>query len=74
MALEKKTVIDKIEIDEAGNVSVRRATYVEEGGVRISAPLYHRVAYGPEQDLSAEDARVQAIAAADSVRVARRTE
>ena len=63
MALTKITVIDKIEIVESLHVQVRRATYVEEDGVRIAGPMYHRVAYAPGSDVSAEPARIRTLCA-----------
>ena len=60
MPLAKTTVIDQIEITELGSVHVRRATWIEEDGVRISGPTYHRSAYVPGSDLSQEDPSVQA--------------
>jgi len=63
MALKKESVIDLIAISENGAISVRRATYVLEDGVRITEPRYHRVSYVPGADVSGEDARVQAHAA-----------
>ena len=62
MALTKETVIDQIEILEYGHVQVRRATYVVEDGERTLLG-YHRVAYEPGRDVSAEDPKVQRVAA-----------
>lgn len=64
MALSKETVIDKIEVLEAGHIQVRRATYITENGVRIAGPIYHRVVYDPGVAIDAEDSRVKTIAAA----------
>ena len=61
--LSKETVLDRIEIDEHGSVSVRRAMYVVEDGVRIAGPIYHRVGYTPGDDVAAESDRVKAVAA-----------
>ena len=63
MALEKQTVVDKIEVTEAGHVQVRTATRIVEDGVQLSQS-YHRHVVAPGQDYSNEDARVQAICAA----------
>lgn len=63
MALEKQTVVDKIEVIENGCVQVRTATRIVEDGNVISTS-YHRHVVAPGQDYSQEDARVQAICAA----------
>lgn len=63
MALEKLTVVDKVEVTELGHVQVRTATRIVEDGNVISSS-YHRHVVAPGQDYSNEDARVQAICAA----------
>jgi len=63
MALEKQTVVDKIEVTENGTVQVRTATRIMEDGVQLSQS-YHRHVVAPGADYSGEDARVQAICAA----------
>ena len=63
MALEKQTVVDKIEVIENGCVQVRTATRIVEDGNVISSN-YHRHVVAPGDDYSQEDARVQAICAA----------
>ena len=63
MALEKQTVVDKIEVVENGCVQVRTATRIVEDGNVISTS-YHRHVVAPADDYSNEDARVQAICAA----------
>ena len=63
MALEKQTVVDKIEVVENGTVQVRTATRIMEDGVQLSQS-YHRHVVAPGDDYSGEDARVQAICAA----------
>jgi len=63
MALEKQTVVDKIEVIENGCVQVRTATRIVEDGNVISTS-YHRHVVAPGDDYSQEDARVQAICAA----------
>tara|TARA_R110000803_G_scaffold169714_1_gene232733 strand:- start:45 stop:299 length:255 start_codon:yes stop_codon:yes gene_type:complete len=63
MALEKQTVVDKIEVVENGIVQVRTATRIVEDGTVISQS-YHRHVVVPSADYSGEDARVQAICAA----------
>ena len=63
MALEKQTVVDKIEVIENGSVQVRTATRIVEDGNVISSS-YHRHVVAPGDDYSGEDTRVQAICAA----------
>jgi len=63
MALEKQTVVDKVEVVENGTVQVRTATRIVEDGKVISSS-FHRHVVVPGQDYSNEDARVQAICAA----------
>ena len=63
MALEKQTVVDKIEVVENGCVQVRTATRIVEDGNVISSS-YHRHVVAPGADYSNEDPRVQAICAA----------
>ena len=61
MALEKKVVIDKIEILELGQIQVRQATRIIEDGVEISIS-YHRSVLNPGDDLTDQDPKVVAIA------------
>jgi len=63
MALEKLTVVDKIEALESGAVQVRTATRIVEDGTTISTN-FHRHVVTPGQDYSQEDGRVAAICAA----------
>ena len=63
MALEKQTVVDKIEVVESGHVQVRTATRIVEDGNVISTS-YHRHVVAPADDYSNEDPRVKAICAA----------
>ena len=60
--LEKVTVVDRIEVLETGSVQVRTKTAIKEDGVEISSK-FHRHVVVPGADVSAEDAKVQAIAA-----------
>jgi hypothetical protein len=60
MALEKQTVVDRIEVVEVGVVQVRTATRIVEDG-KVISQSYHRHTIPPGQDYSNEDARVQAI-------------
>jgi len=64
MALTKQTHVDLIQITADGSVQVRRATQIEEDGVRLGSVAYHRVSYDPGVPISHEDTRVQAVAAA----------
>ena len=63
MALEKKIVVDLIEVVENGCVQVRTKTAIMEDGKEISSS-FHRHVVAPGDDYSAEDARVKAICAA----------
>ena len=59
--LEKKVVIDQIEITRNGHIQIRKATLILEDGKEIGK-TYHRHTIAPDQDTSKEDPRVQAIA------------
>jgi hypothetical protein len=63
MALEKKEVVDLIELLENGNVQVRTKTAILEDGKEISSKFQRHVVV-PGDDYNAEDAKVQAICAA----------
>ena len=63
MALEKVVSVDLIEVVENGTLQVRTKTAIMEDGVEISNK-FHRHVVAPGADVSAEDAKVQAIAAA----------
>jgi hypothetical protein len=60
--LEKIEVVDLIEVVENGSIQVRTKTAIKEDGVEISSK-FHRHVVVPGADYSAEDAKVQAIAA-----------
>lgn len=60
MALEKVSLIDKIEIIQNGIVQVCTLTIIIEDGVEITRAL-HRSTVAPGDDYSNMDARVQAI-------------
>jgi hypothetical protein len=62
MALEKIEIVDLIEVVENGSIQVRTKTAIKEDGVEISSK-FHRHVVVPGADVSAEDAKVQAIAA-----------
>jgi len=63
MALEEKSVVDKIEVLLNGAIQVRRRDQVLKDGTEIAA-TYHRHVLNPGDDLSNEDPRVVAIAEA----------
>ncbi len=63
MALEEKSVVDKIEVLLNGAIQVRRRDQVLKDGVEIAA-TYHRHVLNPGDNLSNEDPRVVAIAEA----------
>ncbi len=64
MALTERTFDDKIEIvGNFRNIQVRTATIIERDGEEISRS-FHRHVIAPGDDVSAESAEVQAIAAA----------
>jgi hypothetical protein len=60
--LEKVTSVDLIEVIENGCIQVRTKTAIMEDGKQISGQ-FHRHVVAPGADVSAEDAKVQAIAA-----------
>jgi hypothetical protein len=62
MALEKVVSVDLIEIVENGCIQVRTKTAIKEDGIEISSK-FHRHVVVPGADYSAEDAKVQSIAA-----------
>jgi hypothetical protein len=63
MALEKIKIVDRIEVVENGSIQVRTKTAILEDGKQISGN-FHRHVVAPGADVSGEDAKVQAIAAA----------
>ena len=76
MAITKETMVDKIEVvGEFKHIQVRSATVIKADGNEISRSA-HRIAYAPDQDVSAEDEEVKAVANAvwtDSVKAAWKT-
>lgn len=62
MALQKVISVDLIEVVESGVLQVRTRTAILEDGVEITSQ-FHRHTVAPGADYSAEDAKVQAIAA-----------
>lgn len=63
MALVKEVVIDKIEVLESGSIQVRQATRVLEDDKLLSTS-YHRHVLAKDADLTNEDPKVAAVAAA----------
>jgi hypothetical protein len=63
MALEEKSVVDKIEVLLQGQIQVRRRDQILKDDVEVAA-TYHRHVLSPGDDLSNEDPRVVAIAEA----------
>lgn len=61
MALTEKTITDKIEVLENNSIQVRTANIIEKDGVEISR-TFHRHVVNPSDDISGEDAKVQAVA------------
>lgn len=61
--LEKIQIVDLIEVIENGCIQVRTKTSIKENGVEISSK-FHRHVVAPGADVSGEDAKVRAIAAA----------
>lgn len=61
MALTEKTIIDKIEVLESNSIQVRTANIIEKDGVEISR-TFHRHVVNPSNEISEEDAKVQAVA------------
>jgi hypothetical protein len=61
MALTEKTIIDKIEVLENNSIQVRTANIIEKDGVEITR-TFHRHVVSPSNDISGEDAKVQAVA------------
>lgn len=59
---EKIISVDLIEVVEFGIIQVRTKTAIKEDGVEISSS-FHRHIVVPGDDVSGEDAKVQAIAA-----------
>jgi hypothetical protein len=61
MALSEKTIVDKIEVLENNCVQVRTAIIIEKDSLEISR-TFHRHVVNPGNDISQEDAKVQAVA------------
>ena len=54
MALEEKSVVDKIEVLLAGQIQVRRRDQILKDGVEVAA-TYHRHVLSPGDELTNED-------------------
>jgi nucleoside-triphosphatase THEP1 len=63
MALEKVSVVDRIEVIENGAVQVRTVTRIMEDGKQLVGS-FHRHVVAPGDDYSKQDVRVKAICAA----------
>ena len=63
MALEKQTVTGQIEVGENGSIGLRTDTVVLDDGVELNRS-FHRKVLAPGDDVSGEDAKVQAVASA----------
>jgi len=61
MALEKKLVTGQLEVGENGTIGLRTDTVVLDDGNEISRS-FHRKVLAPGDDVSGEDAKVQAVA------------
>ncbi len=61
MALEKKEVTGSMEVGELGAISVRTDTVITDDGTEVSR-AFHRKVLSAGDDVSGEDARVQAVA------------
>lgn len=63
MAIEQRTIIDKIEFfAPTGEIRVRRSTQFVDGDRVLGEGPPHRASYIPGMDISAEDPRVQQFA------------
>ena len=63
MALIKQTVTGQIEVGELGTIGLRTDTVVLDDGVELNRS-FHRKVLAPGDDVSGEDAKVQAVAGA----------
>ena len=61
MALEKKEITGSMEVGDLGAISVRTDTVITDDGTEVSRS-FHRKVISPGDDVSGEDARVQAVA------------
>ena len=63
MALNKSTVVDRIEVLERGQIQVRTATVVDEDGHELSRS-FHRQVLNPGDDTTGQADRVVSVATA----------
>jgi len=63
MALIKQTVTGQIEVGENGSIGLRTDTVVTDDGVELNRS-FHRKVLAPGDDVTGEDAKVQAVASA----------
>jgi hypothetical protein len=63
MALEKQIVVGQLEVGENGSIGLRTDTVVTDDGVELNRS-FHRKVLAPGDDVSGEDAKVQAVAGA----------
>lgn len=61
MALTETVKVDQIEIVENGSIQVRTATIITKDDQELTR-TYHRHVKHPGEDVSSEDAKVQAVA------------
>ena len=61
MALIKQTITGQIEVGENGSLGIRSDTIVLDDGVELSRN-FHRKVLAPGDDVSGEDAKIQAVA------------
>ena len=61
MGLTEKTIVDRVELVETNHIQVRTANIIEKDG-QVVAKSFHRHVLSPGDDVSGEDAKVQAIA------------
>ena len=61
MALIKQQITGQIEVGELGTIGLRTDTVVLDDGVEISRN-FHRKVLSPGDDVTGEDAKVQAVA------------
>jgi hypothetical protein len=61
MALIEKQLVDLVELVQSNHIQVRTANIIERDGVEITR-TFHRHVLAPGDDVTNEDAKVQAIA------------
>lgn len=60
--LEKKVIIDKIEILEDSTIQIRESTVILEDGIEISRQHTNRRVIDPDVDVTKEEKQIQDIA------------